>query len=99
LDDPFLTFCTGFFKPYIGISFALFALAVTKSDLIIINTTHLAFLQPSAYMALAFVSGFSERFASDFITRAESRFGMVSASTPPNGALQEAPPNITSARH
>jgi hypothetical protein len=82
LDDPFLTFCTGFFKPYIGIAFALFALVVMKSNFIKVGSAELSQLTVPAYMALAYVSGFSERFASDVMTRAENRFAIFGSTLP-----------------
>jgi hypothetical protein len=67
-------FCTGFFKPFVGIGFSLFIFAVCNSELIAINEFKLSDLQGHAYYAIGFLSGFSERLAGDIITRAENRF-------------------------
>jgi hypothetical protein len=67
--DPSILFFTGFFKPVIGTAFALFVFAVLKAGILPIalevEKSHFFFA------ALAFVSGFSERFASDVATRTE----------------------------
>lgn len=67
--DPSVLFFTGFFKPVIGMSFALFVFAVLSSGLIPVTIE--ASKARYFFAALAFVSGFSERFASDVASRAE----------------------------
>jgi hypothetical protein len=70
--DPTILFLIGLFKPIIGVVFALFVFAVLRSRLLpieIVTTNEFYF-----FAALAFVSGFSERFAQDMITRAEETF-------------------------
>jgi len=67
--DPSVLFFTGFFKPVVGVSFALFVFAVLNSGLIPVT-----FDEKKAhyfFAALAFISGFSERFASDIASRTE----------------------------
>jgi hypothetical protein len=83
VNDPFLTFCTGFFKPYIGIGFALFVFAVFKSGVIAVGGTRLDEIDPYTYWALGFLCGFSERFASDFVARAENQLAVAPAPPPP----------------
>ena len=68
-SDPSLLFFTGLFKPVIGTAFALFVFMTLNSGLIpiIVNATNPQYF----FIALAFVSGFSERFAKDIVTRTE----------------------------
>jgi hypothetical protein len=67
--DHRVLFLTGFFKPVIGVFFAIFAAAFFMSGFIPIS------IKPESYKyffaSLGFVSGFSERFAKDIITKAE----------------------------
>lgn len=67
--DQSVLFFTGFFKPVIGMAFALFVFAVLNSGIIPIS------IEPAKsqyfFAALAFVSGFSERFAADVASRTE----------------------------
>jgi len=71
VKDPHLnTFVlTGFFKPLIGMTFALFVYLVLSSNIIPleINITHPHYF----YAAISFVSGFSERIARDLISKTE----------------------------
>lgn len=71
--DPSVLFFTGFFKPVVGAAFALFIFAVLKAGLIPIT------VQPETeqyfFMALSFVSGFSERFAKDVASKIENKIG------------------------
>jgi hypothetical protein len=61
-------FWTGFFKPIIGASFALFVFTAFAADLISVNEgIDGRFL----YLTFAFVAGFSERFAPDLVSRLE----------------------------
>jgi hypothetical protein len=66
--NPPALFWTGFFKPIIGASFALFVFTAFAADLISVND-HVdgRFL----YLTFAFVAGFSERFAPDLVSRLE----------------------------
>lgn len=67
--DHRVLFLTGFFKPVIGVFFAVFAAAFFMSGFIPIS------IKPESYKyffaSLGFLSGFSERFAKDIISRAE----------------------------
>jgi hypothetical protein len=67
--DPTVLFFTGFFKPVVGTAFALFIFTVLKAGILPVT------IDPEKavyfFAALAFVSGFSERFASDVATRTE----------------------------
>ncbi len=69
--DASILFLTGFFKPGIGASFALFVYAVFKAKLIPLSIE----LDKELYffMVLSFISGFSERFAKDIATTTEQK--------------------------
>jgi hypothetical protein len=76
--DPSILFLTGFFKPIIGTAFALFVFSTLKSGAIPLNPP-----EPTWYYffpALAFISGFSERFAKDMVSRAEETIVAVKTS-------------------
>lgn len=69
--DNFILYFTGFFKPIIGMSFALFLLALIKSGwvpLVINPATENYF-----FMAISFIAGFSERFARDIVNNIETK--------------------------
>ena len=71
-NDPTILFLIGLFKPIIGVAFALFVFAVLKSQLLPVQV-----VTPNEYYfftALAFVAGFSERFAKDIVARTEKAF-------------------------
>ena len=72
--DPFLLFCTGFFKPYIGVVFGLIVYAILSSKIIIVSGLTENLRNVYLLWTIGFLSGFSERFAHDFIGRAENRF-------------------------
>lgn len=66
----------GFFKPMVGAAFALFVFALIQSPIVPIDLPQPgpgegANAEGFLYLALAFVAGFSERFASNLATRAE----------------------------
>lgn len=69
--DNFILYFTGFFKPIIGMSFALFLLALIKAGWIPLD------IKPESenyfFMAIAFLAGFSERFARDIVSNIETR--------------------------
>ena len=69
--DASILFLTGFFKPIIGTAFALFVFSALKSGWIPVNPPESTWYY--FFPALAFISGFSERFAKDMITRAEDK--------------------------
>ena len=71
--DPSVLYMTGFFKPVVGSAFALFIFAVLKAGLIPLTINQGA--ETYFYTALAFVSGFSERFAKDVASAAEKKIG------------------------
>jgi hypothetical protein len=73
--DAFLVFFTGFFKPWIGVVFAIFLFFVLESHMInlsAISDKSDDSLQ-SIYVVLGFIGGFSERLVSDFIGKTEVR--------------------------
>jgi hypothetical protein len=83
--EPFLIFTTGFFKPWVGLIFAFFIFCLLESKVLQIG---LPSTDPDSktflYLALAFVSGFSERLVSDFISRTETQIaGPRPAPVPP----------------
>ena len=80
LNPPAL-FWTGFFKPIIGATFALFVFAAVASGLISVNEG----IDPGfMFLTLAFVAGFSERFAPDLVSRIEGSVLSSSGPQPPD---------------
>jgi hypothetical protein len=73
--DPSILFFTGLFKPIIGFFFAIFVLLALNSGIIQIGIA--AEQQEYFFMAIAFIAGFSERFARDVATETESIFSGV----------------------
>jgi hypothetical protein len=72
--DHMVYFFTGLFKPVIGTAFAVFIFCLIKAGIVPIdlgNETR----EVLVISAIAFLSGFSERFASDFTKKAESSIG------------------------
>jgi len=65
--DPLLLFYTGLLKPFIGIVAGLFAYAAASTGLVTIQVPGQAASPQVFYMAIAFLAGFSERFAKDLI--------------------------------
>jgi hypothetical protein len=70
--DPSILFFTGLFKPIIGFLFAIFVLLVLNSGIVQISLAEER--QAYFFMATSFIAGFSERFARDIATQAESFF-------------------------
>lgn len=72
----------GLFKPIVGAAFALFVFALLQSPVVPLDLPQTAAdggeQNPSAFffLALAFVAGFSERFATGLATRAEKSAGV-----------------------
>ena len=66
---PSILFFIGFFKPMIGMAFALFLFAAINSGIIPVT------VDPESevffFAALSFVAGFSERFVRDMIEKTE----------------------------
>ena len=79
MPDRALLLFTGFFKPAVGISFALFLFFVLRSGLLPIA------IQPEKteyfFGAISFMAGFSERFAQDIVRKTESAVA-ATVSTP-----------------
>ena len=68
--DPLVLILIGFFKPIMGMVFAFFVFAILASDLVPISLNTAAFSLEQRelfYVALAFLAGFSERFARDIL--------------------------------
>ncbi len=63
----------GFSKPLVGGFFALFALAVMQAQLLPIKLPPDAVSESYFFLALSFLSGFSERFAQDVVARLEDQ--------------------------
>lgn len=78
--DPAILFFTGFFKPIIGVSFALFVFSILKAGLLPLKIEGAG--EHFFYFALAFVSGFSERLAKDAVTKMEDT---LAGARPPQG--------------
>ena len=64
-----ILFFTGFFKPIIGTSFAVFIFSLLQSEIIPLDINKNSFF----YLAIAFISGFSERFAQDIVMVTEKQ--------------------------
>jgi hypothetical protein len=70
-NDHMVYFFTGLFKPLIGTAFAVFIFCLVKAGIVPIdlgNETREVLIISS----IAFLSGFSERFANDFTRKAEN---------------------------
>lgn len=82
--DPFLVFANAFSRPIIALIFsaavyAIFATGLLKIDDIDFNGDGIVSI--SADWVLGFLSGFSERFAADVVSRAENVIASPSRST------------------
>ncbi|MBV6624413.1 MAG: hypothetical protein KI793_15990 [Rivularia sp. (in: Bacteria)] len=67
-------FFTGFFRPIVGMSFAIFAVALIESGIFsgIFRITERENRNVYLYMAIAFVAGFSERLVEDVVLKTEN---------------------------
>lgn len=78
--DASVLFLTGFFKPWIGASFAFFLYILLRSSGMSVVTEGDA--QGFCFvLTAAFLAGFSERFAQDVASRAEKAFGEITLPT------------------
>jgi len=83
--DASVLFLTGFFKPWVGASFAFFLYIVLRSSGMSVITEGDA--QGFCFvLTAAFLAGFSERFAQDVASRAEKAFGQITL--PTNGSTE-----------
>jgi hypothetical protein len=71
VNDPSILFFTGFFKPIIGMSFAMFVFACLNAGILPLAIKVDSAAASYFFLALGFVSGFSERFATDVASLAE----------------------------
>lgn len=69
LSERQTLFMAGFFRPWIGVGFAVFSYMLLRSGLIKVGGGELT---PLVYLSLGFVTGFSERLGADLISRAEN---------------------------
>jgi hypothetical protein len=78
--EPLSLFLTGLCKPIVGIAFAVFVFAILQSGLFKIGDSSVdssignykaKSREVYLYLAIAFVAGFSERFAQDILIRTE----------------------------
>ena len=67
-------FFTGFFRPIVGMSFAIFAVALIESGVFsgIITITKQKSRTVYLYMSIAFIAGFSERLVEDLVIKTEN---------------------------
>jgi len=93
--DPKLLFLNAVFKPYIGSIISLFVVAVQGLGIISIPGVNLDVGSTGSKVAfwlivVGFLSGFSERFASDLIGGAEGKFGLGRPTGPVQGESRSA---------
>ena len=69
LSERQTLFMAGFFRPWIGVGFAVFGYMLLRSGLVKVGGGELT---PLVYLSLGFVAGFSERLGADLINRAEN---------------------------
>lgn len=81
-DDQVLLFFTGFLKPIVGMSFALFAMAALKSKIIPLNVP----VNDAFCFLISFVAGYSERFAIGLVGKVveEPKSGLQPPQPPAN---------------
>ena len=78
--DPWPWLFFGLFKPIIGALFALFVFAVIKSGLLPVEVTDAT--EGWFIVAIAFIAGFSERFAPNILSSTEGGLGVVRQPSP-----------------
>ena len=71
--DPIFLFWNGLLKPYVGIIFALFVFAFLKSEFV--PAVKLGSDTVYVWWVVGFLSGFSERFTRDIISKSEGAIG------------------------
>jgi len=71
VNDNFILYFIGAFKPIIGMAFALFILALVKSGWVPLDIK--VETENYFFMAIAFIAGFSERFARDIVSSIETK--------------------------
>jgi hypothetical protein len=67
--DPVFLFCNGLLKPYVGIILGIFVYALLKCGFIVVPGIEAS--AQHVWYVLGFLSGFSERFTKDLISRGE----------------------------
>lgn len=72
--DSFLPIFVGIVKPIIGVSFGILLFTLVRSGTFFIQEPEGMGHQQCFYLSIAFIAGFSERFAKDVVSRAESTF-------------------------
>lgn len=70
--DPIFLFWNGLLKPYVGIIFAIFVFAFLKSEFV--PAVKLGSDTIYVWWVVGFLSGFSERFTRDIISKSEGAF-------------------------
>ena len=71
-EDGFLPFIVGASKPIIGASFGILIFALVKSEIIPLEISEQKGQEQFYFYSIAFIIGFSERLASDIISRTEN---------------------------
>jgi hypothetical protein len=79
---------TGLFKPIVGMAFAIFVFAIFNSGIIIVPGADDSPKENFFFLAVAFVAGFSERFAKDIANSTEERYVGQSQNEQPMRAMR-----------
>ena len=76
-------FFTGFFRPIVGMSFAIFAVALIESGVFsgIFTITKQQSRTVYLYMSIAFIAGFSERLVEDVVIKTENTLAGFSSNS------------------
>jgi hypothetical protein len=72
VKDRTVIFFTGFFKPIVGMSFAMFVFTCLNAGILPLSIKMDSASAGYFFLALGFISGFSERFAQDVASRVEN---------------------------